>query len=230
MKNTHLAKILGTAFLATAVCTFIPKKPIEDNHKNIIVYEIAKKYPDKTVSMLAKNHENGKINIDKISRKIKKYESYIIEKSRKYGVPAEIAFGKFMKESSGNPKAERNGYVGLGGLGIIEAEECGIAKTVDGKIIYDCRENPKKNIECSLYHLSKNYKEFMDWNISLAAYNTGKTKIRKIVNEYKEKNELKICSWSDIKNSKKISHITKDYVPKVSALGKMYFNQKLYSN
>ncbi|MFO7760703.1 MAG: LysM peptidoglycan-binding domain-containing protein [Thermodesulfobacteriota bacterium] len=75
----------------------------------------------------------------------------------------------------------------------------------------DERRNPLKSTDAAIRYLSDLYEEFGDWQLAVAAYNTGRYKIIKGIRRYNSKDFWELAEKNYLYNE------TKEYVPKLIA-------------
>lgn len=129
-----------------------------------------------------KEAEPVKINVENIQKKqispsndslkrLEKYDNYIDEASKKYGIDKNIIRSVILTESAANPKAiSRANAKGLMQLIDTTAEDMGVRNSFD----------PKQNILGGTKYLAKMLRQYNgDLKLSLAAYNAGPQNVEK---------------------------------------------------
>ncbi|WP_185873329.1 lytic transglycosylase domain-containing protein [Blattabacterium cuenoti] len=213
---------------------FFKKKQIE---KNIIDYSLYNSSKNKNIDYLSKNEL--KLRLKKINKKsqikIIKYNNIVYktvlkylragkyigkiislsnyyfpmfeEKLEKYGIPIELKYLAIV-ESSLNPIIISNS----GAKGIWQfMPKTGKSYNLHTKNVYDERNDPVKSTEAACRYLKYLYMNIGNWELSLAAYNSGPNIVNKILKRGKnKKNFWKL--WISFPNE------TKNYVPKFIAV------------
>jgi membrane-bound lytic murein transglycosylase D len=82
----------------------------------------------------------------------------------------------------------------------------------------DERLDPWKSTDAALAKLADNYRQFGDWLLALAAYNSGAGAIRRALTQSKEKTFWALCEAGLVKNE------TLQYVPKFLAIADIITN------
>lgn len=129
-----------------------------------------------------KEAEPVKINVENVQKKpispsndslkrLEKYDNYIDEASKKYGIDKNIIRSVILTESAANPKAiSKANAKGLMQLIDTTAEDMGVRNSFD----------PKQNILGGTKYLAKMLRQYNgDLKLSLAAYNAGPQNVEK---------------------------------------------------
>ena len=155
--------------------------------------------------------EGGRKWLATIMARARPYMAYIAERVRYYGLPDELAFLPVI-ESEFSPKAvSRSGATGLwqfmrnsiGGYGI----------RIDDWV--DERRDFMKSTDAALRKLADNYAAFGDWNLALAAYNSGLGAVTRALK--KANPDLPKDYWS-LRKQGLLAAETTSYVPKFLAV------------
>jgi membrane-bound lytic murein transglycosylase D len=135
------------------------------------------------------------------------YRPYIEAKLKKAGLPRDLVF-LAMIESGYNPSA----YSPANACGLWQFI-AGTARTYGLKIDswVDERREPEKATQAAIKYLSKLHKQFDDWYLAVAAYNTGEGRIADTIETYNTRD-----FW-EIADSESLYLETKRYVPKLIA-------------
>ena len=145
----------------------------------------------------------------------RKYSQYVTEFSKEYGIDENLVYAIIKCESN----FDSDSLSHAGALGLMQITQTTFdwarnkksIKTEEQLSIYD----EKTNIDYGCYIYSLLYKEFEDTNTALAAYNAGRTKVKKW-----------LLDKSYSKDGKTLFEIpfeeTKKYVKKVSQTQKIY--------
>jgi soluble lytic murein transglycosylase-like protein len=122
----------------------------------------------------------------------------------RYGLPRELAFVP-MVESVFHPDAQGRRAVGLWQFTEGTARAYGLR--VDGEL--DERRDPVKSTEAAIQYLSDLYARFGSWELALAAYNAGPSRVRRAMLARPGAN-----FW-ELSEAKLLPPVTRRYVPKV---------------
>ena len=106
-----------------------------------------------------------------------KYQDFVDKYSSEYGVPKEIVYSVINVESGFNPAAESP----KGALGLMQITpdtfDWLMTKTGEEhnvKLLYD----PETNIKYGTFFLRLLFVEFENWDLSFAAYNAGRSRVK----------------------------------------------------
>jgi membrane-bound lytic murein transglycosylase D len=135
------------------------------------------------------------------------YRPHIEAELKKAGLPRDLVF-LAMIESGYNPSA----YSPANACGLWQFI-AGTARTYGLQIDpwVDERREPEKATQAAIKYLSKLHKQFDDWYLAVAAYNTGEGRIADAIETYNTKD-----FW-EIADSESLYLETKRYVPKLIA-------------
>ena len=123
------------------------------------------------------------------------------EKLKQYGVPQDLKYLSVV-ESALNPKAvSRVGATGLWQFMPSTGGEYGL-KTSSA---VEDRSNPVKSTDAAARHLRDLYKQFDDWALALAAYNSGAGRVRAAIKRSGSRNFWKLQNF--------LPKETRNYVP-----------------
>jgi len=131
------------------------------------------------------------------------FEKYL----KKYGIPEELKYLSIV-ESGLNPEAKSR----VGAMGLWQfMPSTGRMYGLDQDWYVDERMNPEKSTEAACKYLKQLYNMFDDWELALAAYNTGPGNVRKAIRRSGYKRDF----WS-IYNY--LPRETRSYVPQFVAV------------
>jgi membrane-bound lytic murein transglycosylase D len=123
------------------------------------------------------------------------------EKFKEYGVPADLKYLSVV-ESALNPKAvSRVGATGLWQFMPSTGSEYGLRTN---SAVED-RSNPVKSTDAAARHLRDLYKQFDDWALALAAYNSGAGRVNAAIKRSGSRNFWKLQRFLPLE--------TRNYVP-----------------
>lgn len=98
------------------------------------------------------------------------FDAMVRQTAAKYGVPEELALAQMQAESGGNPNAvSSEGAQGLFQIMPATAAWLGVSNPFD----------PVQSADGGLRYLSQLYRQFGSWDLALAAYNAGPSRIQK---------------------------------------------------
>lgn len=155
--------------------------------------------------------EGGRKWLGAVMERARPYMAYIAERVRYYGLPDELAFLPVI-ESEFSPKAvSKSGATGLwqfmrnsiGGYGI----------RIDDWV--DERRDFMKSTDAALRKLADNYAAFGDWNLALAAYNSG---LGAVTRALKKADPAQGRDYWSLRRQGLLAAETTSYVPKFLAV------------
>jgi len=149
-----------------------------------------------------------KINLKPSIKRASQYISIVKPIIKEYGLPEEIALLPILE--SGYKCGAKSGVGALGCWQFMSAtgKEYGLNKTVWS----DTRGDIEKSTRAACKYLQRLFKKYVNWSLSLAAYNYGQGRLDKALKKEKTKDYWKL---------KSIPAETRDYVPKFYALVSM---------
>ena len=121
-----------------------------------------------------------------------------------YGLPRELAFVP-MVESVFHPEAQGRRAVGLWQFTAATARAYGLR--VEGEL--DERRDPVKSTGAAIRYLRDLYDRFGSWELALAAYNAGPSRVRRAMAARPG------ASFWELSEAKLLPPVTRSYVPKV---------------
>ena len=121
-----------------------------------------------------------------------------------YGLPRELAFVP-MVESVFQPEAQGRRAVGLWQFTKATARAYGLR--VEGHL--DERRDPEKSTTAALRYLAHLYERFGSWELALAAYNAGPSRVRRAMLARPG------ATFWELAEAKLLPPVTRRYVPKV---------------
>jgi soluble lytic murein transglycosylase len=105
------------------------------------------------------------------------YAEIVERYSEEYGVPKEMIFGVIKAESGfRSDVVSHAGAVGL--MQITEVTFDWITARLGENLARGLLYDPETNIKYGTYYLDYLHKEFGDWDLALAAYNAGPTRVK----------------------------------------------------
>lgn len=104
-----------------------------------------------------------------VPAKVRRWEPYIMEAAKKYGIPPEMIAAVITQESGGNPNAGSS----AGARGLMQFMSGTFASVKNRYDIKGSITDPKANIYAGAAHLKELHKKYKSWEKALAAYNAG---------------------------------------------------------
>jgi membrane-bound lytic murein transglycosylase D len=172
------------------------------------------------VEVLEESYAEQSYYLAKMSKRAARYLYYIIENIEERGLPSDLALLPFV-ESAFDPFAYSHGRAsGLWQFVPNTAKHLGI----DQNWWYDGRRDVITATDSALDYLTDLNRRFDgDWLLTLAAYNAGAGTVNKAIRQNKKKG-LPTDFWS-----LKLPKETKNYIPKMLALVKIFKNPASYN-
>jgi len=164
-------------------------------------------------SPLVARHEQWFVNnpeyLDSMMGRARLYLYYIVDEVEKRGMPMEIALLPAI-ESAYKPQA----YSRARASGLWQfIPSTGRVYGLEMNWWYDGRNDVMASTGAALDYLEKLHGQFGDWQLALAAYNCGESKIERLVADNKRRGLP-----TDYSSLKKLPRETRNYVPKLMAM------------
>ncbi|WP_252179956.1 LysM peptidoglycan-binding domain-containing protein [Endozoicomonas sp. 4G] len=163
-------------------------------------------------------YKNSQVYFDRVSERASPYFYFILLEAEKRGVPLELALMPIV-ESAFDPFAYSHaGASGLWQFMPATGEHYGLEQNW----WYDGRRDVVAATRAALDYMIRLHKMFDDWELALAAFNSGPGRVLNAVNKNKKLGKSTRFWDLDLPNE------TTAYVPKLIALGKIVRNPAKY--
>ncbi len=174
-------------------------------------------------SPLVARHEKWFVNnpeyLDSMVGRARLYLYYIVNEVEKRGMPMEIALLPAI-ESAYKPQA----YSRARAAGLWQfIPSTGRIYGLEMNWWYDGRNDVMASTGAALDYLEKLHGQFNDWQLALAAYNCGESKVERLMRENQRKGLP-----TDFSALKKLPKETKNYVPKLMAMANIIADPAKY--
>ena len=192
-----------------------PAGPPLQSHAEEASYCIAMPWGEKSFESFRADYlsPDGKKWLAAIMERARPYFFYISERLRYYGLPEELAFLPVV-ESEYSPQAvSKSGAAGL--WQFMRNSIAGYDINIDDWV--DERRDFMKSSDGALRKLADNYGAFGDWDLAIAAYNTGDGAIARAIARAKREGATAPDYW-DLRARGLLSPETNSYVPKFLAI------------
>jgi len=173
---------------------------------------------------LVARHEQWFINnpeyLDSMMGRARLYLYYIVDEVEKRGMPMEIALLPAI-ESAYKPQA----YSRARASGLWQfIPSTGRIYGLEMNWWYDGRNDVMASTGAALDYLEKLYGQFGDWQLALAAYNCGESKVERLVADNKRRGLP-----GDYSSLKRLPRETRNYVPKLMAMANIIADPAKYN-
>jgi membrane-bound lytic murein transglycosylase D len=145
------------------------------------------------------------------------YRAYAQKKIAQMGIPACLEFLPLIESAYKHDARSKSGAVGLW-----QFAENSAAPFLQKNGWVDERLDPWKSTDAALAKLAGNYRQFGDWLLAIAAYNTGAGAISRALKQSNEKN-----FWA-LADAKLLKDETAHYVPKFLAICDIIINAEYF--
>ena len=161
---------------------------------------------------------HGRWSVSKWIRASGKYRNLIQNELKDAGLPKDLLY-LAMLESGFNPSAQSQASA-VGIWQFIPSTGAEYGLIINENI--DERRDPTKATKAAIAYLNKLYREFGNWHLTLAAYNTGEANIYKAISAHGT-----INYW-ELRSLNAFALETENYVPRILALAILDKNRELF--